>query len=154
MLNSYGQFLARARVETASGFALESFRDGDSSALAEIEHLMSIGTSNGRSYLAEVDEANHVRIFEEPVEDDSPYLIDNQLNLFDPGGAPVEPWRMPAGVYLRSKTNAIGILNQLAGIHTTQFVEEVEYDLERKALRTVARGMPKPEDELMRVANG
>ena len=65
IIGNFGQFLRRVVMETTSGQKSESYRDGDSTALFEVESLMKTGAGKNR-LLAEVREDRTVRIFDKP----------------------------------------------------------------------------------------
>lgn len=67
-LVSYGQFFRNIFVDAPSGIRTESFRNGDTTALTEVEGLLDYGTSNFRRLLARVNLDRTVEVWEAPDE--------------------------------------------------------------------------------------
>lgn len=153
LLTAFGQFLAYPRVDTRSDEGMESYRDGDSTAQAEIEDLLKMG-SGGNRYLAEVAEGGMVRVYLEPVESAEMYVIDRDMRVYSPEGAPVEPWRVPAGVWMRMKENLSAVHNQVAGVQMSMFAEEIDFDLRSGALRITPAGTRNLYQEIAEAAIG
>ncbi len=67
---SCGEFLQGVIIENASGITTNPYKNGDSTALYELESLLLTGTSNSRRLLCEVTQNRYLRIYEEPIEPD------------------------------------------------------------------------------------
>ena len=70
LVASCGEFLQGVIIENASGITTNPYKNGDSTALYELESLLLTGTSNSRRLLCEVTQNRYLRIYEEPVEPD------------------------------------------------------------------------------------
>jgi len=66
LVTAAGQFLEGTIIENASGVETNPYRDGDSTALYELEQLLLTGTSNDRRLLCEVTRERYLRVYEEP----------------------------------------------------------------------------------------
>ncbi len=122
-----GEFITAVDLEVASGLSISEFRDGDGSALFEIEELLKMGTSNYRRMLAAVDINRRMRIYEEPTSA-NPYLITKRGELRDAFDTPVRRETCPVGVYARLKDVIPSSLDtsKLAD-PSLMFIEEAEY---------------------------
>lgn len=136
-----GEFVGGADVVDVSGVETNQYRDGDGRALAELEALLVLGTTNDRRLLGTVLRNGTVRIEEEPAEPEmaSFYLLsDGTLaNVFGerlaPGRAVVGQW-----VDLQGVIPATAALSRL--VRPAPFlVERAEYDVERGRLRLEPR---------------
>lgn len=73
-LTDSGQFLGRIFVNDRSGHYSESFRNGDTTTLTEIEDLLNVGTSNNRRLLARVNPDKTVDVWEQAAEPMQPLI--------------------------------------------------------------------------------
>lgn len=81
MLDSVGQFLTGYTIRTASNTFTNPYRDGRNDAKFYLRELLALGTSSGKRYLAKVDPARHLWIYEEP--DPNPGRPDYIVDEFD-----------------------------------------------------------------------
>lgn len=109
LVDNFGQFLAGTLVEEASGFTLPSYRDGDTTALAEIQALLDAGGAGGRRLLARITPERYLAIQEEPLDSQVDYQIEgdqvytNTRQRVDELDPPVGRWvrwtdAAPAGI--------------------------------------------------------
>ncbi len=59
----YGQWVTGIDVDAASTVFTGSYRDGDTTALQEIEELLQLGGANGRRLLAEMDRQRRLHVY-------------------------------------------------------------------------------------------
>ena len=124
LLTGCGQFLRRVVTETSSGVRTESYRDGDTTALYEVEKLLRAGTSGGRRMLAEVRPDRSVRIFEQPGEDEC-WSVGGDWR--DPLHQVVSAEDCPVGFFARAAgAEGLGAAS-LSGLQPF-FVEEMTYE--------------------------
>lgn len=142
LITNFGQFLRRVEVSDV-GIVQESYRDGDATALYEVEEMMDTGTPNGRRLLAKVDQARRVQIFEEPTPV-QPYSLMRNGDLKDPFGNPIRKTTCPVGVWV--KLNDLFANSGVRRISdpTLFFVDETEYDVSRNALSLRPRNIDDP----------
>lgn len=146
LVTSFGQFLRRIRIEDASGITTESYRDGDTTAIYEIERLMMVGTSNNRRLLAQVNEDRSVRIYEQDAATSPQYSMDVRGNILDAYGGMVKKSLCPAGVWVEARDIIPGpALLQIGGLQPF-FVEEAEYNAIDDRLSLQAANLPNPFD--------
>jgi hypothetical protein len=129
MIIDNGQFLGRVYCSLTTGISTESYRNGDSLAIDEIEQLMETGTAAGARLLARVNEDWSVSVFEEPDDDGNHYLNANGnyyqgMALLDPQTCPCGFWARTTG--MRPVNVETGNLSEADAV----FVESTEYDAE------------------------
>ncbi len=141
-----GEFITAVDLDVTSGLTISEFRDGDASALFEIEELLKMGTSNYRRMLATVDINRRLRVYEEPTST-NPYLITKMGELHDASDSPVRKELCPVGVYARLKDVIPGSLDtsKLAD-PSMMFIEEAEYNPASDKLTPSPRGLESPWD--------
>lgn len=141
-----GEFISAVDLEVASGLSISEFRDGDGTALFELQELLEMGTSNYRRMLATVDLNRRLRIYEEPTSS-NPYLITKRGELRDAFDTPVRREQCPVGVYARLKDVIPGSLDtsKLAD-PSMMFIEEAEYAPAGDILTLTPRGEQSPWD--------
>jgi hypothetical protein len=147
LARNYGQFLREIAVDDASGITVESFRDGDSTALYEMLQMLQMGTDNQRRLLADIDLTRRLRIYEEPAPDALPHLLYSDGSIADATNIPVRKPLCPVGMWARW-TDVIP-----PSVNTTQladpslvFIDENEYDVANDRLNPIARGYLDPWD--------
>lgn len=138
---NYGQFFAKVESTVSSGVTSESYRDGDGSALFEIEQLLQHGTTNNRRMLVKVDAGRLCTIYEEP--DNSPtnyYRIFSDSRMEDVYGTPIRDEVATCGVYARMiDVIPPSVDTTLLGNVAVRFIETAEYDAIEKRLIYQAR---------------
>lgn len=124
IVTNSGQFMTATDIDAASGISSSEYRDGDSTALAEILNLMAAGGANGRRLISSVDPNRRVQIIEEPAPSTAAYYLDSQARLFGAGNLAVNPLTPPVGVWCRLKDVLPGVvdLTRLAD-PSLQFIE-------------------------------
>lgn len=153
LATAYGQFLSGVDLDIASGVTFESYRDGDATALYEIEELLTMGTVNARRMLATVERSRRLRIYEEPTSG-SPYYRTRDNRLTTAYGDPVRKEFCPVGCWVRLRDvipSSVEIGNAVDP--TLSFWDECEYDVKNDRLTPTPRGTVNPFD-LMRVRDG
>lgn len=92
IVTAAGQFLTATDIDNASGVTSPEFRDGNTTALREIQDLLESGTTNKRRLLASVDAGRRLRVYEEPARPSvAPYLIASDGSFRTPVGVLLEP---------------------------------------------------------------
>lgn len=110
-LTDCGQFFSRVFIDNRSGHYAESYRNGDTSALAEAEALLEVGTSNYRRLLARVTVDRAVTVYEEPEEPARPDLeIRNDNKLYYRAGNHVGEHYDPTGRWISIEPVIYGAL--------------------------------------------
>ena len=144
MAASYGQFFANVLLEVDSGISTESFRDGDGTALYEIEELLKMGTVNKRRMLATVDVNRYLRITEEPT-NETPYLITKGGELRGALDNPINAEACPVGVWMRLKDVIPSSVDvSLLADPTMAFIDEAEYNARTGVLQLTPRNIEDP----------
>lgn len=95
LAETYGQFFTNVIIGTASGVDQGSYRDGDTTALAEILELMKTGTTNDRRYMARVDAGRRLWVEEEPPSTDEVVYLDLNGMFGNLIGVEVPPQELP-----------------------------------------------------------
>jgi hypothetical protein len=128
MLVAYGQFFRSVAVRLDSGISTESYRNGDTDALVEVEEHLTMGTSNKRRMLAAVDRGRNVEVYEEPVSGLTDLKLTREGKFFE-GDVEVPASRCPAGHWARLANVLPATLNvsQLSGL-SEFFIERFEFD--------------------------
>lgn len=150
LAQTYGDFLSAIDIDAASGVMLPSYRDGDTSALSEIEALLQSGGANGRRLLAQVDENRVLRVWEEPAETNCQYKLDRHGRILSRFLDPVDEFAPPVGVWCELYDIIPGNadLSKLSSPET-QFLESATWT-KGGGLTPYFRGMAGP-DEMFKV---
>ncbi len=121
-LTDCGQFFSRVFIDDRSGHYAESFRNGDTTALAEAEALLEIGTSNYRRLLARVTSDRAVTVYEQPAEPDHADLeIRNDNKLYYRAGNSVGEHYDPTGKWISVEPVIYGALENATLAGTKRF---------------------------------
>lgn len=128
LVNTYGQFLTGTYIDAASTVTTMPYRDGDTTAQAEIAALLAIGGPNGRRYLARVDEARYLRVYEEPTAGTIWWSMDERGRLYDESGAEWPGYLPPVGEWVRL-LNAVPIGAPMGNmdVYNAQLIERAEW---------------------------
>lgn len=147
LVDLYGEFITGVEIDAASGVYTASFRDGDTTTLAEIQELLAMGGPNGRRYLAEVDSARRLHVWEEPAVTETVYM-DRWGGIQDARGMKITPWLPPVGVWarLRDVIPASADTSKMAD-PTLQFIEGAGWSAD-SGLALRFRGQPSIEEFL------
>ena len=145
-MTAKGQFLTATDVETASGVFSSQYRDGDTTALAEVLDLLK-STSGGPRLLTQITSARRVRIFAEPVVTAFAYILKRDGTLTTKTGAKVESYLCPVGAWVRVQDVVDYDLGLIAD-PSYFFIEEAEYNVASDKLRLQPRGIPSAWDVL------
>ena len=144
MLTDCGQFMTGSKLETASGVNTLSYRDGNGTALEEIEGLLRIGTTSDRRLLATVTPGRVVRIYQEPAWNAElpDYLVTDQgvwLNIF---GQQIQQHICPVAKWATLKDVIPAVVNSTLMADASHFfVEENEYTISTQSLRPTPRAV-------------
>jgi len=147
IITACGEFISGTEIKDVSGISIEPFRQGDNSALFEIESLMEIGTSSGYRLLSRVTRGREVVVSAEPALDlykIGIYILeDGSLNNLwgNAGYASM----CPVGEWAQLKNVIPGSLDfGLLADPTIFFVEEATYDIANERYTPTARGQGAP----------
>lgn len=141
-----GQFLAGTIIEDTSGVYTSPYRDGDSTALAEVAALLKRGTTNDRRLLAEVTRDRYLRVYEEPELDDETVglLIDSDGALSTPLAGALDAGKSPVGQWCQFKDMPATVNMGLLADASFFFIETAEFDVETQTWQVTPRGAPTP----------
>lgn len=144
-LDSKGQFIAGREIETVSGISTNEYRDGDTTALAEIEDLLISGTSGGMRLAATVTPERIARIFAEPAQGAGDYYMDRAGQVYDAYQNKLTPGVCPVGIWLELSEVVPATVNvsKLASPQAA-FIDRSEYDVARGIYAPLSRGVPSP----------
>lgn len=128
-LEAFGQFLRTVRIQTNSGVPSESYRNGDTTALDEVQELLEIGTNTYNPLCAKVFPDRSVMIFERPPATTVQYELREDGKLYYRGGDPVEPDLCLCGVWMSIDPILEGIDTAAQGtVKNVCWIEKAEYD--------------------------
>lgn len=143
MITAGGQFIAAVEVEASSGVWTSPYRNGDRTALAEVEALLKTGVSAVKRLLATVTVDRHVRIYQEPDPTDPTYYMQADGALFDFNRAPLDKALCPVGIYVALKDVIPATVDfSVLASPTPFFVEEASFDARSLTYRPTPRGTP------------
>lgn len=135
IVSNVGEFFVDTDIVDASGIYASEYRDGDSTARLEVEALLS-------GLQATVTPERIVRVETEPTSGEDDWLLlpggrfATRFNASPESGAAVLGWTR-----LRGIISASANLDSMAA-PSPFYIEENEYDAERKEYRWRARGQP------------
>jgi hypothetical protein len=122
-----GQFLAGIRVEQASGVYTNPHRDGDVSALEELQAQLDAGTSAGAKLQAAVSVERFLVVSERPESTAARWIVRSDGIIRLPGGQAAQPGPGLAGSWAVLDTKwAINSANWMAAPGRV-FIERVEW---------------------------
>ena len=141
-----GQFLAGIIIENTSGVYTSPYRDGDSTALAEIAALLKRGTTNDRRLLVEVTRDRYLRVYEEPELDDETIglLMDSDGALSTPLAGALDADHPPVGQWCQFKDMPATVNMGLLADPSFFFIETAEFDVKTQMWQVTPRGAPTP----------
>jgi len=139
LCRDYGQFFVSVNSDVISGIASTEFRDGDGSALYNIEKLMWMGTANKRRMLSYTDTDRRVRIFEEPL-NTKPMYQHSDGRVYDQYGVPMRSSQATSGYWVRLTDIIPPNINQeMLSNPDFRFIETAEYDVKKDQLNLTYR---------------
>lgn len=139
MVAAAGQgFVKGVDLIDASGVTVNQYREGDLSALEEIERLLELGSASGDRMLATVTLDGILQVRKAPAVTDDAWLIDGQEQLRTAQGNLVEPGLLPVGRWVRAAGAPIGS-SWMADL-ARDFVVAAAYDVERRAIGQLEPG--------------
>jgi len=122
----------------ASGVLVNQYREGDLSALEELERLIALGSASGDRLLATVTVDGILQIRKAPAANDDAWLIDEQERLRTAQGNLVEPGLLPVGRWVRS-AGAPTVDSWVADL-ARDFVIAAAYDVGRRMVTQMEPG--------------
>lgn len=139
MVAAAGQgFVTGIDLIDASGVTTNQYREGDLSALEEIERLIDLGSTSGERLLPTVTVDGILQIRKAPAANDDAWLIDEQERLRTAQGNLVEPGLLPVGRWVRS-TGAPTVDSWVADL-ARDFVVAAAYDVGRRMVTQMEPG--------------
>lgn len=135
ILTQAGEFVERVDIEDASGVSSLEYRDGDTSAQAEIEKLLERGSSSGLRMLATITRERVLRVYEEPEPGQMDLLLHADGRLLDRFGVPLGYAECPAGRWARlADVIPATVATSLLADPNLLFIEEAEWDEDKGRL--------------------
>ncbi len=129
ILSNSAQFIDGYDLQQASGVESNQYREGDGTALFEIEKLLDSGTDYAARLLAKIDGNNILSIYEQPTSDiGSDLVMMSDGTLTQPNGVPVEAGVLPTAKWLRIHGIPQGV-DHLAPL-SKFFIERAEYHID------------------------
>ncbi len=148
MIGAYGQFLSTVYVEAASGVTASAYRDGDTSALDEIEALMQVGGAGGRDLVSWVDEQRRVHLSEEEASTAAALYLDGNGVVLNSFGSEVVDWWGMCGRWMKLRDILPGNVDLTRMINPgLQFIEGVRWA--NGEVNFEYRGAPSLEDMML-----
>ncbi len=145
IIDAKGQFFSGVDLEVSSGIPISDFRDGDATALFEVNQMLEMGTDNYLRMLATVTSSRRVEITEELARDESPYLINADGSWEDRYGTAIRNETCPVGIWTRIKEVVPASVNSnYLSDPSFAFIEENEYNVDKDELTPLARGTLDP----------
>jgi len=145
ILTDEGQFFDGVTLEVASGISTSEYRDGDATALFEVQQLLEMGTDSNLRMIAGVTHTRQVWVAEETAYSIQPYLIDANGEWLDKYGVSIRKELCPTGIWVRMKdTIPSSVTSNFLADPSYAFVEENEYIVDTDELNHIARGAPDP----------
>ncbi len=145
ILGAEGQFFSGIDLEIASGINTNEYRDGDATALFEVNQLLEMGTDNNLRMLAAVTLARRVEITEENGISINPHLIGADGSWYDGQGHEIRRSTCPVGIWARMKDVMPPSVDSSALANPALlFIDENEFNVETGRLDHRARGAPDP----------
>jgi hypothetical protein len=129
LLTSYCQFTGAVFVENRSGIYSESYRNGDTTTLEELEALLEVGTAQYHRLIARVNLDRSVHIWEQPEEGTELVEMRSDGKLYYRGKGPIEDSRNPVGTWINTEAviDRGSSVGTIAGMHA-YFCESAEWD--------------------------
>jgi hypothetical protein len=148
IVTAAGQFLTATDVDVASGINSSEYRDGDSTAMAEVMALLGVGGAGERRMLASVDVNRRLQILEEPATSSVSYFLTSHAQLYRAGGIAVSEHTPPVGGWVRLKDVLSGVVDLTKIVDPSlQFIENARWTAEGGADYEF-KGKPAVEDLL------
>jgi hypothetical protein len=147
IVTACGEFLTATDIDNTSGLSSSEYRDGDTTALAEILDLLKAGTTGGLRLLAQVTSGRRVRVFSEPLVSAFKYILKRDGTLITKTGATVDQKLCPVGEWVRVQ-DVVDYDMGLIADPSYFFIEEAEYSVASEKLRIQPRGIPSSFDAL------
>lgn len=140
--DSVGQFFSSIDVADSSGVYSNQYREGDKTAKAEIDDLLSGGTSTANRMLATVTPDGALKIYAQPAAGESDIVLHSTGKVGWPSGGLITNGWLPVGrwIQLADIPRGVDALASLANI----FIERADY--RDGNLQIEPAGMPTPWD--------
>jgi len=150
-----GQFLVTSDIVDASGVNVPKFRDGDNTAMYEINELLNIGTTSNLRLLARVLENRHLEVYEEPPQFEADYSRDTNGIIRDNLDVVVPNVDCPVGAWMKFESNIPSSVDTSKLINADYvFVEEAEYIADGWQYRIIRTRDVDPLNDLFGVKDG
>lgn len=129
IVTAVGEFVTAIDIQDASGVSSLEYRDGDTSAQAEIEKLLERGSASGRRMLAMVTQERVLRVYLEPEPGQYDLHLHADGRLLDRFGVALGYGECPAARWARL-TDVIPatVATSLLADPNLLFIEEAEWD--------------------------
>lgn len=129
IVTAVGEFVEAIDIQDASGVSSLEYRDGDTSAQAEIEKLLERGSASGRRMLALVTRERVLRVYLEPEQGQYDLLLHSDGRLLDRFGARLGYGECPVGRWARLvDVIPATVATSLLADPNLLFIEEAEWD--------------------------
>ena len=128
MVQSAGQFFNAIDIAVSSSIMTNQYRDGETTALTEINNLLNTGALNGKRLLVTVTPELRMKVYIEPEATASRYKLRPNRKLYAYSDTEIELSICPVGMWL-TLDNVIptGVDVSRIANFTTMFVDEAEY---------------------------
>lgn len=103
MLALTSDFLTGAVLESPSGLRLQAEASSGETLLKALKRILALGTSNHKHYLMEVDQERFLRIFLEPPENNLPFTMNEDGEVYDHLGRRIQEKSQLLGKRVRTK---------------------------------------------------
>ena len=131
-ITAVGEFIEGTDIEDTSGVDSSPYRDGDATAMYEIEQLLKVGTANNRRLLAEITPQRRLRVYEEPAAWSADYHIDGFGRITDENDTVIQVADCPVGYWGRLKGVIPDTVDSSRLVNASQlFVEMAEYNVSK-----------------------
>lgn len=143
-----GQFFTSVSVPSLSSILSDEYRDGDNTALKELERMMDTGVADGNRYICTVDRNLGFVVYQEPSSSDVMWQVrlgrDGKL-VNAATGRPLPTGACPAGYWLdwlgsTPETVALAFVARPVPV----FIEQMQIDCASGRFSWQARGEPDP----------
>ena len=135
-----GQYIADVSMRTGTGLYTRSYRDGDSTALDELESLIETGTSTGDTLWPWVNQSRRLIIDKRPLRTQVSGRLLRDGTVTDVTGQPLLPGHLPVGKWI--EVDGAPMDSDGVAPLSPFFCESAEW--EAGSVRLRAEGAPNP----------
>jgi hypothetical protein len=148
IVTACGEFLTATDIYNVSGITSSEYRDGDTTALAEILDLLKAGTTSGARLLSKVTQERQVRVYSEPLISAYKYILNRDGALTTVTSDTLLDKKLcPVGEWVRVQDMVDYDMGLIAD-PSYFFIEEAEYTVSSDSLRILPRGIPNAFDAI------